>query len=76
MGQKITIDDIREVERKFVDMVTRCLEEPREKYEAQPLQWLNEMPDGKMLDLRDEDRREGFADVSFEERHLFVEKAL
>ena len=78
VGQKINLDDIAEVESRFVNVVSSMLQMSEEQYNQMPLQWLSEMPDGKKLDLRDHGASGdlGPADVAYADRFHWMEKAL
>lgn len=59
-------------------MVAECLKQSREEYQKRPLQWVNKLPDGNELDLRDESQIETNDDgsVSYDDRLDFIDKAL
>lgn len=47
VGQRITLDDLRQVEVKFVKMLYDSLASSRNDYKDRPMQWVSTMPDGK-----------------------------
>lgn len=47
VGQRITLDDLRQVEVKFVKMLCDSLASSRNDYKDRPMQWVSTMPDGK-----------------------------
>jgi len=81
VGQKINIDDIAEVETRFIKMISQVLQMSESDYEHMPFQWESEMPDGKTIDLRGDERpATGHAtsglDVAFADRFAWIDKAL
>ena len=76
VGQKINIDDLAEVEIRFVRMLQMGLEFDEEAYQSTPFNWVSEMPDGTSLDLREDGEAQKPAEVSFADRFMFIERAL
>lgn len=77
VGQKINIDDISEVESRFVSMVSQVLMNSLDEYSLNPLHWETEMPDGKTISLIEEsDSFDQAAPVAYSDRMLWIERAL
>lgn len=73
VGQKINIDDISEVECRFVTMVSQVLMSSKEEYSLNPLHWETEMPDGKTLSLNEEsDSFDNASIVAYDDRYLWI----
>ena len=73
VGQKINIDDISEVECRFVTMMSQVLMSSKEEYTLNPLHWETEMPDGKTLTLNEEsDSFDNASTVAYSDRLLWI----
>lgn len=73
-GQRITLEDIMEVDYRFLRSQEQMLFVDKDSYE-QNMTWTTQLPDGSKLDLTEEN--DGVVpNVKHEERYEFIRQAL
>ena len=74
-GQRITLDDLVEVEFRFLRSMQQMLTWTKDVFEMMPQYWKTTLPDGRELDLT-EDGDGDTRQVEFEDRFEFIRQAL